>query len=140
MKKHIISLLVIIGALNNLKAQDENNVCTPNHERALFSVKYFLTASDLNKERISSGNTNIPIEEIKHVNNEQVCVKLNNLINSNAKYKEIATSTPKTKFFYQTNNFYYIFWSYADSLPRTGPKRIFIVVNNQFNVVGEFYI
>lgn len=139
MRKILTSICVIIFALNLSNGQDIDN-CTPSHDRALFMVKYYLTASDLNEDRIKTGTNNIPIEQVKHVDNEVICKKLDAIVTSNAKFNEINKTTKRTKFFYQTNDFYYIFWDYIDGKLRTGSKRVFIVVNKSFVVVGVSYV
>jgi hypothetical protein len=142
MKKSTYLTILIALFLPNLTfAQDLPEFdCTQEHDRAVFTMQNFLTAPEIKTKRISAGLDNIPINEIKHVEDLTICKQLSLLINSNLKYKEINNTTSLAKFYYQTNSFYYIFWTHADNVPRTGPKRIFIVVDKHFNVVKEFYI
>lgn len=139
--KKIIILFAIIFAFNLSYGQDiDLTFCTRSHDIALMHMKFYLTAIHLKNDRIKSGTNNIPIEQIRHVDNEETCKKLNAIVVSSAKFNEINKTTKRTKFFYQTNDFYYIFWDYIDGNLRTGSKRIFIVVNKSFAVVGVSYV
>lgn len=142
MKNMIIAILISAVSVS-LYAQDmpAELECTPSHEKALFSVEYYLTSHHLEEERISTGTDNIPVEQISHVNNPNDCEKLNKIIKSNQKFSKINSEPISgTKFYYQTDDFYFIFWTEVNKIVLGGPKSIFIVINKQTDQISTCYI
>lgn len=141
MKKIIITFLGYLIAFNFVLAQDGPELnCTPSHNIAQEHVEYFLSAPHLKDIRIQSGTNNIPLDQIQHVDNTEACNELNIIVNSDATLNKVNATSERTKFYYQTNSFYYIFWDYTDGKLRTGPKRIFVVVNKNTKTLYKFYI
>lgn len=139
--KKLITTILAITLTSNLSFGQDLITCTQSHDKAYRHVKFYLTSPDLQNERINFGTNNIPVEQIRHVDDEAVCIKLNAILKSNVSFKEIDEEPDlKKKFYYQTDNFYYIFWDYTDDKIRFGPKTIFIVVNKAFVVVGTCYM
>ncbi|MEP1890116.1 MAG: hypothetical protein ABJJ14_00505 [Cyclobacteriaceae bacterium] len=107
-------------------------------------VEFFLTLDNFSTERVLVGASNVSISEIAPVSEEAACVRLSSIISNNAKYQTVdqSISNDETKYYYQTNDFYYIFWAWKpenDNRIRFGPKRLFIVVSGDFENVWEFY-
>ena len=143
MKTIIISLLVIICALNNIKAQDvSENPCTSNHEQAFERMTNYLTWGYLKEMRINAGIDNIPIEQISHVDSPAACIKITAILNEVPKLKNIMENMQEPKFYYQSNDFYYVFWMKIldDGMIRLGPKTIFIVINIKTEEIFTDYI
>jgi len=133
------TIFIIIFTINLTNAQDLPDYgCTPSHYRAHHTVEFFLTEADFEEERVATGTTGIPVAQIKHVENYNVCIKLDNVLNSNPKLKKIKEDTTSTLFYYQTDKFYFIFWKRLDLIG--GVKRKFIVVNSSFVIVGEYFL
>jgi len=83
------------------------------------------------------------VEQIRPVSDESICAELNKIINNNTKYKQINDNLKpqNTKYFYRTENLYYIFWNKKPEydIPSPGPRRIFIIVSADFQNVWEKY-
>ena len=141
MRKILITIIVILLAVNNTYAQEmPNSDCTPTHEDAEFSMNYYLLDPYNEPARIKAGTNNISAEEISHVDNPDDCLKITNIINSNAKLKHINQNSTKTKFYYQTNDFYYVFWEEIHKTIIGGPKFIFIVINKSSEEIFISYM
>jgi hypothetical protein len=112
-------------------------------EGAHFAVMYFLKYPIAENARIETGATNESVDQIKQVSDETICSALNQIVLNTPKYKRVDDNldTKNTKYYYRTDNFYYIFW---DRKPEhdnkiTGPKSLFIVVSSNYEHVWEYY-
>lgn len=124
-----------------LNAQDSiDNQCTTGHDEALQTLKIYLTWDYLEDKRVNVGTNNISVSEVRHVDNPIVCKKITKLINSNIKLKQIAENSEKAKFYYQTNEFYYVFWEEINKNIIMGPKKIFVVINKSTEQIFIDYI
>lgn len=113
-------------------------------QRAYNSVKFFLTLSDMLDERNETGTTTESVSQIRSVSEESVCAKLNDIVRGNPKYKRVddTLDQKRTKYYYRTDNFYYIFWDRKpqyDNIPNTGPKTLFIVVSKDYKKIWQYY-
>lgn len=123
--------------------------CTSEYDKAKFNVEFFLQMQQHQENREESGTDGISLSQVRIVNTESICSELNSIINNNQKYQDIQANLPsdKTKYFYRTDSFFFIFWDdKPEELPegsirfKTGPKKIFIVVSQDFQTTWEFYI
>lgn len=126
MKKVIISLLLVLGALNILNAQNELETCTASHEKAFGRVVFYLTDSQLINERIEAGAVNISVDQISHVDDPDDCNKITTILNANPKFKRVLEGAKSTRFYYQTNDFYYATWTNVNRI--LGTSSIFIII------------
>ena len=142
----VFLLTGIISLMNVVIAQDPIDLGCPNptgSERAYRYVKWFLTFPDTEDERIKTAATNESVNQITPVDTNLVCSELNTIVQGNELYREIdeSTSEMETKYFYQTNNLYYIFWAlkpqYDDYLI-LGPCEIWLVVSKDYKTIWEF--
>jgi len=141
--KFTMFLIIISNFVVGQNVNDPEVGCAPASERAKTTVEFFLKMSHLENERIQSGTNGVSVSEIKPVTDFSKCARLEQIIELTPKYASIdaeAKGKGRVRFYYQTNNFYYIFWGYNDNIIRTGFRKIFIILNSQFTVVGEFYI
>lgn len=123
-----------------------SNAClNPNGgERAHFYVKSFLTFADSQNARIETNATNETVDQIQSVSDPAICAALNQIIQNTPKYKNIDDNidAKSTKYFYRTNNIFYIFWTRKpeyDDIPNTGPQKLFIVVSADYQNIWEYY-
>ena len=125
--------------------------CPPNGtEKTQFSMEFFLYSPYFEDERSQSGTSGILINEIGSIDSQTICNQLNEIIQGNEEYKRIDQDIPidETKYFYQTNDFYFIFWDLKAQTPppgggtrtRLGPKKLFIVISKDFQTIWEFYV
>jgi hypothetical protein len=112
-------------------------------QRAHNRVMFFLKFSNREDARIETGATNESVDQIRQVSDETICSALNQIVLNNPKYKSVDDNLDvrNTKYYYRTENFYYIFW---DRKPKydnkiTGPKSLFIVVSSNYEHVWEYY-
>jgi len=138
----LITALLTLGlSFNpNLKSDTYNKVltdsyfgCTPSNDRAKQTVTFFLQMAQFEEQRAKSGTQNILIDQITHVENNEVCSKLNELVNSNDKLKHEELNF--TKYYYQVSEFYFIFYKFNS--PRMGITK-FIVIDKEYKVKGVF--
>lgn len=113
--------------------------------RAFNRVKFFIVLPDRENLRQETGAVNEKEEQIRPVTEESACTELNELILTNEKYAQIDSHLreDRAKYYYQTNNFYYIFWTWKpefDDVPKLGPKTIFIVVKKEGGQHWEYYL
>ena len=127
MKKVIVSLLLILGALNVLIAQDDLETCTPSHKEAFERVVFYLKNSQLADERIKAGTTNISIDQISHVDDPDDCARITKILNGIPRFKRVLEGAKSTRFYYQTNDFYYATWTDVNRI--LGTSSIFIIIN-----------
>ena len=110
---------------------------------AYATVKLFLILPHKEDWRIETGATNETVDQIRPVANENICSKLNEIVRGNALYKEVDDTVFEklTKYYYRTDNLYYIFWERKPEYdnPHFGPKRLFIVVSKDYNTVWQYY-
>ena len=148
MKNFAILMLLIVFVTSFSFGQrfvPENACPSPNmSERAQFIVDSFLRTPYKEDDRIETSATNETVEQIRPVADESICAELNNIVNNTPKYKRINENIdPKdTKYFYRTDNLFYIFWSQRpeyDDIPSPGPRRLFIIVSADFQNVWEKY-
>ena len=143
-----ILFVILIVAAHNIQAQRLIEVSTclnPDGSRyATQSVQFFLTWANREDDRIEVGATNETVEQIQPVADEAICSQLNQIVRNNPKYKKVDDNldSKRTKYYYKTENFYYIFWAKKpayDNRPSTGPRRLFIIVSADFQNVWEKY-
>ena len=111
------------------------------------SVEFFLTiVGDINLEefRAEIGIFNESIERINEVNDGDVCLHLQEIINGDEVLNGIENnlSEDRGKYYYETENFYYLFWRRKpefDNIPRTGPKTIFVVIKDDLSEYWKYY-
>ena len=127
MKKVIVSLLLILGALNVLNAQDDLETCTPSHDKAFRRVVFYLKNSQFVDERIKAGTTNISIDQISHVDDPQECLKITELLKAHPKFKGVLLEPKNTLFYYQSDDFYYVTLTRVEMI--LGTSSIFIIIN-----------
>lgn len=139
MRKNIILIIVLLFTCSFNYAQDIPEYgCTPSHTKAYLTVKFFLTEEHLEEERIETGTNNIPVEQIRHLEDILTCEKLDAIVSSNTLMQKIKADTSKTKYYYRTDDFYFIFWRNMNIL--MGPKKLIFIVNSNFEVVGQYHI
>ncbi|MEM6737704.1 MAG: hypothetical protein AAF620_16700 [Bacteroidota bacterium] len=145
-----IILFAIILPFETLSQRLPTNSCPTfaGSSKAHNKVMFFLTLPDREDKRIQVGATNETVEQIEPVSESIICNELNKIVNNNPKFKAVDHNLDdrRTKYYYQTNNLYYIFWHWKpEDNPengiriRTGPKTLFIVVNKDFSEVWEHY-
>ncbi len=145
-----IKLIVILLSLITVKiAVCQRPVINPcsnpdGGERAFFTVRYFLTAPIMADARVQAGVTNETVEQIRPIADANICSMLNQIVSSTPKYANIDGSleADRTKYYFRTNNFYYIFWNKKpeyDNLPNTGLKKLFIVISADYQSRQDFY-
>jgi len=141
MKNILIIIVLALLTFNISYAQEmPNSNCTPTHRKAEFSMNYYLLDPYNEPARTEAGTNNISAEEISHVDNPIDCKNITNIINSNAKLKHINQNETTTKFYYQTNNFYYVFWREIHKTIIGGPKFIFVVINKNSEEIFISYM
>lgn len=133
----VIVLLFSIAAES--KAQVENNFCIASEETYYSKIKIEMYFADKLKEkqRIISNTNNIPFSEVSIVNNNLDCIRLHNYLSTNSKYIEKNLNGELMIFYYQSNNFYYIFW--LKKILGPGSEELFFVVKKDFSETFEFY-
>ena len=127
MKTILILLLVIFTGLTKIQAQEELEECTTPHQRGYERVVFYLKHSQFKDFRIQAGTTNIPVEQMSHVDNPVDCSRITSILRSNPKYKEILEKATSHRFYYQTNDFYYVTWRKLELT--IGASSVFIVIN-----------
>lgn len=127
MKTILISLLVIFTGLTTIQAQDELEECTVSHQRGYDRVAFYLKNSQFKDFRVQAGTANIPVEQISHVDNPVDCKRITAILRANPKYKEILEKATSNRFYYQTNDFYYVTWRKLEFT--IGASSVFIVIN-----------
>jgi len=134
----ISSLLVLISF--QLKAQILELKCPMPKETyySKLSMEIYFTDVNYKDKRVSSGTDNIPLAEVQPVDNEIECSNLRNVIHLNSKYKKVDEIPELRKFFYKTDNFYFVFWRYK--VYTVGGKMLFLVIKKDFSKTYEFYL
>ncbi|MFC2152323.1 hypothetical protein ACFLSE_07320 [Bacteroidota bacterium] len=140
MKKFAFLISVmLITLINTLRAQDIPEFgCTPDREIAFFTVEHFITSDSYAEARMETGTTGISVDEIRHLEDFAICASLDEIIEAHPDWKKIKEDTTVTRFFYRTDNFYFILWKRLSTIG--GPKKLFLIVNKRFQVVGEYYL
>lgn len=113
------------------------NTCPISNEFSEYGIKLYFYDTSKEDKRIASGTNNIPLSEVRPVEIEIECNTLHNFLLNNLKYQRMVREKGQRKFFYQTNDFYYVFW--INDPIGTGPKKIFFVVKKDFSETFEFY-
>lgn len=113
-------------------------------QRAHNAVMFFLTLSDMNDERMETGATFETVSQIRSISDETICSRLNQIVLNNPKYKTMQDNLPAqdTKYYYRTDNLYYIFWAKRpeyDGKIALGPKSLFIVVSAANENIWDYY-
>ncbi|MEP4532947.1 MAG: hypothetical protein ABJ004_07670 [Cyclobacteriaceae bacterium] len=112
--------------------------------RAKRVVEFFLTFDALSEERQTVGTVDVSLSEIVPVLDAASCTRLNSIVSNNENFRRVDENLPSDegKFYYKTDDFYYIFWGLrpAHERIRLGPKKLFIVVSGDFETVWEFYM
>lgn len=144
MVKVVTIVILLFTAFPCFSQNDKDAPCKPKSPHAKRIVEFFLIqASD--SIRQESGATNESTDNISAVNNDNDCNTLSGFILNTPKYNEINQSldeAEKTIYYYQTTNFYYVFWAYKPEFyrPSMGPRKIFIVINKETNQHWEYYL
>ena len=110
--------------------------------RAEFSVELFLTLPDREEQRTETGATAEPESSIKVVETRAICYQIESLLDNASEVDNVAPYEDISKYFYETQNFYYAFWAPSpefDDIPRTGPKRQFVVIKKDFSQYWKYY-
>lgn len=141
----ILSLWMTTNLANSQELIDDSCPSPTGGRRAHFRVELFLTFPDRTDERIETGATNETVSMIRPVFVDSICLKLNAIVRGNTGYKQIDDNLheSKTKYYYRTDNLYYIFWNKKpqyDGLLLTGPRRLFIVVSKDYQHIWEYYL
>ena len=139
-------LFSIIGFSNAQKHRVVNSTCpNPNGgQRAHNRLMFFLTLSHMEPERIETGAVSETVSQIRPISDGAICSRLNQIVQNNPKYKSVDQNlnVKRTKYYYRTNNLYYIFWDKKPEFDETislGPKTLFIVVNKDNWNIWEYY-
>lgn len=145
----LISILLLCLMVQFVYAQRTippiSHCSNPNGGNAAhFAVRYFLQNPIAESARIETGATSETIEQIRAVADETICSALNQIVLNTPKYKTVDDNlnAKRTKYFYRTNNLYYIFWERKpeyDEIPYMGPKTLFIVVSADYQNIWEYY-
>jgi len=146
--KLIITIALVFFTIENIQAQRlglKDNCPDLNvSELAQFTVEFFVNPNNYHNRWSEYGVTNQSVEQIRPVSDESICAELNKIINNNTKYKQINDNLKphNTKYFYRTNDLFYIFWTRRpeyDDVPSLGPRELFIIVSVDFQNVWEIY-
>lgn len=150
MKNNSIKLIIVLFVcfctqlVNAQKTIKPVNHCSnpDGWKRAHNSVMFFLTLSHMEEQRVETGTNNEAEDQIRPVTDQTICAALSQIVLNTPKYKSIDDNLDErnTKYFYRTDNFYYIFW---DRKPEhdnkiTGPKSLFIIVSEDFEDIWEY--
>ena len=154
--KFILAFFLIFGLYNPVSAQmieleeDSTNLCLQhgsNSRKAFGNVKLFLILPQRAELRQEVGAGHETVEAIEAVTDEQVCQALSQIIQQNEKYNsinlEIAQKPNKVLYMYKTENLYYLYWDYDESMDDMivlGPHKLFIVVSKDYNQIWEYYL
>jgi hypothetical protein len=139
-------LLLGISILSNSQDLIEPTCPNPNGgQRAYNRVMYFLTLSEDEERRTETGANIETVAQIRPVSDEAICEKLNEIVNGNPLYKKVDDNldSKRTKYYYRTENLYYIFWAKKpeyDGIPSTGPKTLFIVISSDYKQIWQYYL
>lgn len=138
--QRITYLITLILTINSFASAQELNdpSCPVDNYKERFIVESFLTEAHLQDERIESGTNEVETSEISIIEDKAICQNLDFLVSSHTLMKNIDDEEVKTKFYYKTNNFYFIFWLQLNQL--LGPKFPIFIVNKNFELVGVYYI
>ena len=114
--------------------------------RAHDKVELFLTLPQEAETRHEVGAGNETVDAIEVVTDVQACQALSQIIQQNEKYNsinlEIAQKPNKVLYMYQTENLYYLYWDYDESMDDMillGPHKLFIVASKDYNQIWEYY-
>ena len=132
--KYLFSLVFVVNAQNT---DFLVNTCKPENPRAKRGIVFFLTLDQQSfaKERARLGLENIPPEQVKHVANEENCKKLNAISESSNDWEIDLTN--RDKFFYRTDDFFFIL--YQRKSIGTGYTPL-IVFDKDFNLLDKLNI
>ncbi|MEM6737706.1 MAG: hypothetical protein AAF620_16710 [Bacteroidota bacterium] len=113
-------------------------------KRSDFRVKFFLEIPDKENTLINAGINNESIDQVRPVADSIICSALNDIVLNSPRLKSIDDSLDekRTRYYYRTDNFYYIFWDRKpeyDNTPSTSPKKLFIIVSADYEHVWETY-
>lgn len=136
----LVSLFILISF--QLQAQEMPGISEcqyPNEtEFSRFSMENFLTGVNHIDKRIESGTENVKVNEIQVIIDETECLSLRNFILSNSKYKKVDEFPKLRKFFYKSDDFYFVFWK-QKKLVLGGGRKLFLVIKKDFSKTYEFY-
>ncbi len=144
----LTALIVIYLVAHIAKGQRPPIVTDPcpnpnGSQRAQFSVRFFLTFPAAESARIETGATNETIEQIRPVADATICSALNQIVLNTPKYKSVDDNLDvrDTKYYYRTDNLYYIFWDrkLEHDNKISGPRTLFIVVSADYQNIWEYY-
>ena len=140
----MVLLLCFLAHQGTSQILVDGNCPNPNSStRAYKRVNYFLTLPDREDKRIETGATNETVDQIRPVADENICLKLNEIVSGNNLYRKVDASLDEdeTKYYHRTDNLYYIFWTKKPEFdrPSFGPRTLFIVVSKDYNSVWQYY-
>lgn len=139
--KRITQYLILLISITVFSQTNTENACSPERPYGKSKIERFLTfhKSDY---RQKSGTSNEKTSQIQLVSDSKACKALRIFIAENKTYKEFdqKTSNEEIIYFYETSNFFYVFWDYKPEFfrPRMGPPRPFLVVNKDFTQSWNF--
>ena len=141
MKKIRIAISVLITFF----VLEGNAQCLGKSEgtRAYNRVSRFISHSYHQDKRNEVGATNESESSIKVVESSTVCNQIEQLLNDKTDLDNVAPYDDISKYYYETTNFYYAFWTFhpaSDGIPRTGPRRQFIVIKKDFSQYWKYYL
>ncbi len=135
----ICSLLILISFQLKGQILEDSGCPLPKETFASeFYMESFLTNVNHKDKRVASGTENILFTEAQPVGDEAICSVLQNIIQSNSKYRKVDESSKLRKHFYKTNNFYFVFWNFKRS--GLGSRLLFLVIKKDFSKTYEFYL
>ena len=148
MKKIVFLIgIALLTMCSTLQAQDTPETeCTQSHEDAFITMKIFLTykSDKIKQHRVESGTNHIPLSQVSHVDDPIACARISTIIlNSVPEFKGQLVYMDCTKFYYQTDEFYYIFGRFInteDEVRISGPMQLFIIVNKESESIYKCYI
>ena len=136
--KLVLVILLFLGVSDYSTKLDTSHLnCTQESDRAKRGVVFFLTLDQKSfaQERVRLGLENIPPEQVKHVANEENCKNLEELSKSSSDW-EIDLSN-RDKFYYRTDDFYFIL--YLRKGIGTGYTPL-IIFDKEFNLLDKMNI
>jgi hypothetical protein len=138
-------LKTIIIALVVFSCQQGYGQCAGKSKgtRGYNAVKYFITLKFNEDKRTETGATNEPESSIQVVEDSKICLRIEKLLDDNADIANVAPHDDISKYFYETENYYYALWALSpefDGIPRTGPRRQFVVIKKDFSQHWKYYL
>jgi hypothetical protein len=108
--------------------------CTHASEFGVVRVRNFLNVmpNESSEKQLESGTGGIALSEIRPVDDTKECQNIVDFINSDPRYQHPQENVDRTRYHYQTNEFYYVFWISNGMKLRTVSDK-FIVIKKDFS-------